>query len=275
MMRSTLVALAIVAGTAGVVDAEPGGAAPLQESGAVEDPFDEARALFYNGRYAEAATFARALPIDRQPLEVYELRTSALLFQLRRAIGEPSDKTKALKACAACPVLLQAFSDEFVAGRAAARAALVERPKDATALFFLGKIDLNYVWLVLGTLGRRTGWNEYWEARRSLDAALALEPGHLRARTARAWIDYIVDTRMPWGTGWVLGGGNRRKALAVMQDASASRDDFYATAEALFGLWDMQLRERNGAAALESARRLATMFPDNPEVARFVAAGTK
>jgi tetratricopeptide (TPR) repeat protein len=239
------------------------------------EPFDVARALFYNGQYAEAAALSRSLSIDDEPLAVYELRTSALLFQLRRLIGEPSDKAKAVKACAPCPGLLQSFSEELTAGQAAAHAVLRERPNDSTALFYLGKLDLNYVWLVLGTLGRRTGWNEYWEARHSLDAALALEPDHLRARTARAWIDYIVDTRMPWGTGWVLGGGNRKKALAVMQDASESREDFYATAEALFGLWDMQLREKKGAAALETARRLATMFPANPEVARFVASGTK
>jgi hypothetical protein len=31
----------------------------------------------------------------------------------------------------------------------------------------------------------------------------------LRARVARAWIDYIVDTRMPLGTRWLLGGGNK------------------------------------------------------------------
>ncbi len=173
------------------------------------------------------------------------------------------------------PELLQAFTEEFRAGQSAAKDVLHEHPKDATALFFLGKLDLEYVWLVLGTLGKRTGWNEYWEARHSLDEVLIIEPDFLRARTARAWIDYIVDTRMPWGTGWVLGGGNRKKALAVMREASNDTDDFYDTAEALFGLWDMQVKEKNRPGALESARRLAVMFPNNPEVARFVAAGDK
>ncbi|HXW06452.1 MAG TPA: hypothetical protein VD833_14545 [Vicinamibacterales bacterium] len=36
-------------------------------------------------------------------------------------------------------------------------------------MFFLGKVDLNDVWLQSGTLGRKPGWDEYWEARRSLD----------------------------------------------------------------------------------------------------------
>jgi Flp pilus assembly protein TadD len=76
---------------------------------------------------------------------------------------------------------------------------------------------------------------------------------------------------MPWGVGWVLGGGNKKKALAVMQEAIDAHDDFYANAEALFGLWDMQVREKNFEAALVPARRLAELFPDNLDVAKFLA----
>ena len=87
-------------------------AAPRAFAGAAPAPpdasngFEAARLLFYNGQYAEAAACARALPLDEQPLAVYELRTSALLFQLRRAVGEPADKAKAFKACEECPALL-------------------------------------------------------------------------------------------------------------------------------------------------------------------------
>ena len=231
----------------------------------------EAQALFYNGQYAAAAELTETLSLEDGMLAVHELRTSALLFQIRRAIGEPRDKNKAFKECVPCPALMAAFMEELGEGQAAARAILRERPKDEAALFFLGKLDLNYVWLVLGTLGRRTGWNEYWEARHSLDAVLVESPQHLRAAVARAWIDYIVDTKMPWGTGWVLGGGNRKRALAVMQQAANGGDDFYANAEALFGLWDMQVREKNFNAAMVPARRLAELFPENPEIARFIA----
>lgn len=236
---------------------------------------EAAQELFYNGQYAEAAELTRGVPPEDIDLAVLELRTSAILFQIKRALGDPSDKDKALKACVECADLLRSFKSEFIAGRAAAKAAVAQHPKDATALFYLGKLDLNYVWLELGTLGHRTGWNEYWEARHSLDDALALEPTNRRARVARAWIDYIVDTRMPWGTGWMLGGGNKKKALVVMREAALSGDDRYAYAEALFGLWDMQVREKRTTDALESARRLAVMFPNNPEVARFVAAGNR
>lgn len=233
------------------------------------DSLEAAQELFYNGQYAEAAAVTRGVVQD-DDVELIELRTSAILFQIRRALDGGSDKNKALKACLSCADLIKAFKAEYARGLTLARAAVARQPKDALALFYLGKFNLNYVWLELGTLGHRTGWNEYWEARHSLDESLVLDPTHRRARVARAWIDYIVDTRMPWGTGWVLGGGNKKKAMSVMRDAAVAGDDRYAYAEALFGLWDMQVREKRTAEALESARRLAIMFPNNPEVSRFL-----
>jgi hypothetical protein len=240
----------------------------------------DAYRLFYNAHYEEAAALAESLRASApQTLENDEVRTAALLFQLRGLLNgqdaRDGDKNEALKRCSACASLLATFMADLHHGQALARTALKATPNDEEALFFLGKLDLNYVWLELGTLGHRTGWNEYWEARHSLDAALVARPDFLRARVARAWIDYIVDTRMPWGTGWLLGGGNKKKALAVMREAADARGDFYDNAEALFGLWDMQVREKQGAAALETARRLADVFPENPEVARFIAARSR
>jgi tetratricopeptide (TPR) repeat protein len=263
-LLTLLLAMGFVEGTERRAEAAPAAAASIQA----------AQELFYNGQYAEAAELTRGVPAEDIDLSLLELRTSAILFQIRRALGEPTDKEKALKACVPCGDLIKSFKAEYVIGQALARDAVAQRPKDATALFYLGKLDLNFVWLELGTLGHRTGWNEYWEARHSLDASLALDPTYRRARVARAWIDYIVDTRMPWGTGWLLGGGNKKKALGVMHDAALSGEDRYAYAEALFGLWDMQVREKRTAEALESARRLTVMFPNNPEVARFVASGS-
>jgi len=72
---------------------------------------------------------------------------------------------------------------------ALARERLQSSPGDETAQFFLGKMNLNYVWLQLGPLGRKTGWDEYWEARRSLDPVLKRNPAHVRARVACASID--------------------------------------------------------------------------------------
>lgn len=232
---------------------------------------DAAQRHFYNARYEEAADVTRDLCAAAAPdPAACELRSSAIHFQIKRLLGESEDRDAAWKACAACPTLMAAFVTDVERGLGAARARLALDPADDEALFFLGKLDLNYVWLQLGTIGRRTGWSEYWEARRSLDKVLARNPDHLRARVARAWIDYIVDTRLPRGTKWLLGGGNKKRGLLVVREASQVGADFYSEAEADFALWDMQVREKDFGAAVATARALARDFPENGELARFL-----
>jgi hypothetical protein len=231
----------------------------------------DAQSLFYNGRYEAAAAMTVELRA-RQPhdLAAFELHTSTLLFQLKAALGDPEDKTAAFKSCLTCPGLMAAFLADTEEGQKVARARLAENPADDAARFFLGKLDLNYVWLQLGELGHRTGWNEYWEARKSLDAVLLRDPKNIRARVARAWIDYIVDTKMPRGTRWVLGGGNRKRALATVREAAGEDTDFFVHAEAAFALWNLQMREKNVVGAVVTARNLARDFPDNRELAAFL-----
>jgi hypothetical protein len=255
--------------------------APSAPPAAADATLADAQGHFYNARYAAAADLALALrstgPAD---LANYELRSSALLFQLKRlleppgekhATSEKRDKERALKNCVPCPELMTEFFKDIAEGQKIAREMLRANPRDDVALFYLGKLDLNYVWLQLGPLGRKTGWDEYWEARRSLDAVLKEHPRQVRALVARAWIDYIVNTKMPWGTRWVLGGGSRKRALAVVRDAASIEADFFARTEAEFALWDMQVRERDLVRATDVARRLAANFPDNPELAAFLA----
>jgi hypothetical protein len=234
----------------------------------------DAQALFYNGRYEEAAAAAlalRASPTDA--LAACELQTAALHFQVKRLLSETGTTGgKALERCEACPRLLSDFREAFTAGRALAREALTADPHDETALFFLGKIDLNHVWLHLGTLGRKTGWDEYWEGRRSLDALLKRNPSHVRARVARAWIDYIVDTRVPWGVKWLLGGGDKHRALKALRQAADEEADHFVQTEAAFGLWEMLVREKQIDDAMVVARRLNEAFPENRELVRFLAA---
>ena len=231
----------------------------------------EAQCSFFNARYESAAALALALrSSEPESLAAIELHTSALLFQLKVALDDRRDKDKAFKQCAVCPSLLTAFLSDTARGQALARAKLRSEPRDEEVLFFLGKLDLNYVWLQLGPLGRKTGWDEYWEARRSLDAVLARNPAHVRARVARAWIDYVVDTKMPWGARWVLGGGSKKRALLSMRAAATAEADFFVHAEAMFALWDLHVRERNLGAAIEIARALARDFPDNRELATFL-----
>ena len=88
------------------------------------------------------------------------------LFQIKKAIGRTGerDKTTAWNRCGACPGLMSAFLTETARNQLVARARLKTHPDNEDTLFFLGKVDPNYVWLQSGTLGRKTGWDEYWEA---------------------------------------------------------------------------------------------------------------
>src|SRR5438067_34568 len=213
-------AAAVVAAWIGAVAGPQAGGASQSSPGRADlrstgGSLADAQSLFYNARYEAAAALALTLcSSDLEDLASTELRTSALLFQLKGLLERPGDKDKdkddALKNCPTCAGLIAEFLAETRRGQNLARTTLGANPGDEAALFFLGKLDLNYVWLQLGPLRRKTGWDEYWEARRSLDAVLKGNPQHVRARVARAWIDYVVDTKMPWGTHWLLGGGNRK-----------------------------------------------------------------
>lgn len=235
----------------------------------------EARRFFYNGEYDQAAALTGVLCTQSpDDLDACELRTASLHFQIKKALadtGQRGNKTTAWEACAACPALLSAFVAETARSQAFARARLKLRLEDEKTLFFLGKVDLNYVWLQSGTLGRKTGWDEYWEARRSLDQVLHMNPGHVRGRVARAWVDYIVGSSVPRGVRWVLGGGNKRRGLLTVREVVDRADgEFFDQAEARFALWDMQIRERDVPGAIATATVLARDFPDNRELRKFL-----
>ncbi len=226
IVRVVVVACMMGAGWLLPVDSQAAQSGPVDDGSVrVDGPtLSDAQRSFYNARYEDAATLLLELrSAEPEDLAAYELRTSALLFQLKAALGDQPNREKAFQACVVCPDLMAAFLSDTTKGQALTRARLQADPADEAAMFFLGKLNLNYVWLQLGPLGRKTGWNEYWEARRSLDAVLKRNPGHVRARVARAWIDYIVDTRMPWGTSWLLGGGNKKRAFVVMREAASTR----------------------------------------------------
>jgi hypothetical protein len=262
--------LATAISTAGLGAAQTG----ATETRAVDRPeLAEVQRLFYSGKYDAAATLALSLrSAHPDDLDSYEIRASALHFQLKRALRDGAGTEIPFKQCTACPELLKQFLDETAQGQTVSRARLQKNPTDDTAQFFLGKFDLNYVWLHLGTLGRRTGWNEYWEARKSLDAVLKRNPKHVRARTARAWMDYIVDTKMSRGTRWILGGGSKKRALTAVREAANTPSDFFVHTEAQFALWDMLVRERNFPDAAVVARELIKDFPDNHELIAFLKA---
>jgi hypothetical protein len=236
---------------------------------------EQAQRFFYSGDYDRAAAWTQVLCNNRpDDFDACELRTASLLFQIKKALAETAERNKSIAwdRCAVCAALMSAFSAETARSQTFARARLTTHPDDQDTLFFLGKVDLNHVWLQLGTLGRKTGWDEYWEARRSLDRVIRMNPKHVRARVARAWVDYIVGSTVPRGVRWILGGGNKKRGLlAVRQVAESGGGEFFDRVEAMFAFWDMQVRERDIPGAVATAQLLSRDFPDNPDLRRFLA----
>jgi hypothetical protein len=244
------------------------------ESAGHPPTLEQAQRIFYNGDYDRAAALTHVLCEARaDDLDACELRSASLLFQIKKALGDTTqrDKATAWKLCTVCPALMSTFLAETLRAQTFARLRLKAHPDDEDMLFFLGKVDLNYVWLQLGTLGRKTGWDEYWEARRSLDRVVRMNPAHVRGRVARAWVDYIVGSSVPRGVRWLLGGGNKKRGLlAVREVAESGEGEFFDQAEAMFAFWNMQVRERDIAGAVATAQALARDFPENAELRRFL-----
>ena len=250
------------------VGAGPQAAAPA--AGTRDTLLDEGQRLFFSARY-EAAAELMSAPCQEDRAAACEVRASALLFLMRRELGEAAGKKNAFEGCASCGELLSGFQRATERGRRVVKAELVTRPEDEEVLFLVSKLALNHVWLELGVLGHKTGWNEYWEARKTLDRLLQKNPSHVRGRVARAWIDYIVGTTVPRGVRWLLGGGNKKRGLLVVAEVvEMDRGSFFDQTEAVFALWDMQVREREVSGAVVTARRLARDFPENRELRKFL-----
>ncbi|HEY7185042.1 MAG TPA: hypothetical protein VH436_00775 [Vicinamibacterales bacterium] len=270
---AALAAALVLSAPTGRLEAQASSAAIENFAAGGTEALEAARLEYYNARYQPAAALTlRPCTTDVNGVGACELHTAALLLQIRNALGPSAGKASAWKDCLDCPALLSAFKVALARGQALARGRLEKQPLDDETRFLLGKLDLNYVWLQLGTLGHKTGWDEYWEGRRALDQVLVRQPGHVRARVARGWVDYIVDTRMPRGTRWLLGGGNKKKGLLAIREAAAAESDFFTRAEARFALWDTQVRERDAAGALTTAGLLIRDFPENPELRKFIDA---
>ena len=249
-------------------------AQPQQGPSAPASALETAQHQFFSGKYVEAiATAAPLRDVPASALAAYELRTSTLHFRIKRLLGSAKDKEAAFKKCQPCPDLLKEFMADVTAGRALARERLKTAPRDEALLYLAAKLDLNEVWLNNSTLGRRKGFGLYKDARRGIDNVLAINPNHLRARVAHAWILYAVDTRIPFGFKWMFGGGDRKKALKEMREAAAMKGDRFAEDEASFGLWEMLMGEQMTADALTVARELVRRFPENEELQRFIASG--
>jgi hypothetical protein len=115
--------------------------------------------LFYNGDYdGTIALSDRACDaVDSLPL--CEVRTSALLFAIKRALVPRGHEghARTAKHCPTCQPLIARFVADTARGQSGARTTLRANPLDQTTRFLLAKLDLNYVWPQLGVIGRKTG----------------------------------------------------------------------------------------------------------------------
>jgi hypothetical protein len=85
----------------------------------------DAQTLFYNARYEAAASLTFALRAsDVHDPASDELRSSALLFQLKALLEGRADKEGALKNCATCPSLIAEFLTDIRHGQTLARTTL-------------------------------------------------------------------------------------------------------------------------------------------------------
>ena len=70
---------------------------------------------------------------------------------------------------------------------------------------------------------------------------------------------------------WVMGGGSSDRGLRAMREAAAAPGDFYSEVEAEFALWEMLVRDGKRDEAVPVARELLVRFPENEELAKFIA----
>ena len=186
---------------------------------------EAAQRLFYTSKFAAAAEQALQL-VTQSPtdLAAWELRTSALHFQIRRASGTGKDRKAAMAACKACPPLLEVFSAEFKRGRAAARQRLAEAPNDEQAMYYLAKIDTSYLFLQLSTLGKRTGWEEDLGSEAAARTGAGEEPESL-ACAGGARLDGL-HRRHEGAVGHAVGHGRRQpRSRAACHARSRHRDE--------------------------------------------------
>ena len=89
----------------------------------------DAQRAFFNARYQTAADLALALQAsDAEALAPYEVRTSALHFQLRDALGQDTDKGQSLQSLRRVPRAAESFSDRHEKGASARSHPITEGP---------------------------------------------------------------------------------------------------------------------------------------------------
>jgi hypothetical protein len=204
------VAVGVLASSLQAVDAQTH--ARRHRRGPVADDDGHSRTLsgaqrfFYNADYDKAAALTRALRGARlDNLEACELRTSQPALSDREGVRR---NRRARRGDCLEPMRRLSWTDvrflaETARGQAFAREKRKTDPEDEATLFFLGKVDLNYLWLQLGTLGRVS------RARGSITSVGRRCQGVLAGSSRRE--------REAWTSCRPRGGRNRRRRLLRAQ----------------------------------------------------------
>lgn len=243
---------------------------PIALQAGYADTTEKGWQALFNADYRRAERLGRqAQALDPGNPAGYELGSTAILFQLRELVGSDGSREKSelrFENCRECQPLLREFELEERLGLQAARRRKASNNKDMDARFFLARLQLNRVWLNLQVLRKKSGWDEYWEAKNEIQAVLEQSPEHARGLTASAWIEYIVSKRNPIFR-IILGGGSKEEAVARLRKAvMAAETTPSAKAEAQFGLMEMLSNEGAHAEAMHLAEALCAKFPGNRDV---------
>src|SRR5687768_10682716 len=108
-------------------------------AGTQETLLDEGQRLFFSARYDAAAELMSA-PCEEGLAAACEVRASALLFRMRRELGDAAGKKKAFEGCAPCGGLLTAFQRTTAHGRRLVKTELAARPEEEEVLFLVSKL---------------------------------------------------------------------------------------------------------------------------------------
>ena len=134
---------------------------------------------------------------------------------------------------------------------------------DDDTLFFLGKLDLNYVWLQLGPLQQEDRLGRVLGKRgsRSTPCSRAIRATSGRASPAPGSTTSSTP-RCRGGRARVLGSGNQKKALTNVREGGAVWTRISSRMrKPEFALWDITGAGARHVNATDTARQLAQRLP--------------
>lgn len=238
--------------------------------GEYESKLSAGKELLYSARYEDTERVAlEARSMCPEDPESFELRSTALILQVKMlsekySAGKTSKVENRVKICPECMQLLPLIEAEIRRGIELASAPPAVA-RSERFLFLLGRLHLNQVWAYLELEGKLVASKGHFEKGRAIiDQVIAGNPRHVRALVANAWVNYVIDTRAPFGVKWIIGGGKKEVAFRDLAAAIAFAENPYEEWEAKFGLLSILKQEKKRQAeAAALMEQLRIRFPDN------------